>query len=230
MKNQNEIEEAKNIDDKQNKEQIKKIKNYYEDIPIKSLNEYKMEIVDPFLLIPQKGINTLTKDDFLDEKKDVRKEYNLSEFNPETKPVENNNNNSEIKSKNSLTKIVKNNINIDTKMIDNSKDIIVLNNENSINSKKINENEIINNDLINNKENININININEMKNEQNIQNEENKILNSNNDRELIKNIISSTVKKIKVNTNTFNSEFSSLNNNSDNNNSITQNNPSSKK
>ena len=163
------------------------------------------------------------------ENNNIQKEYNLSEFNPETKPVENNNNNSEIKSKNSLTKIVKNNINIDTKMIDNLKDIIVLNNENSINSKKINENEIINNDLINNKENININININEMKNEQNIQNEENKILNSNNDRELIKNIISSTVKKIKVNTNTFNSEFSSLNNNSDNNNSITQNNPSSK-
>ena len=33
--------------------------------------EYKKEIVDPFLLIPQKGINTLTRDDFLDEKKDV---------------------------------------------------------------------------------------------------------------------------------------------------------------
>ena len=45
---------------------------------------------------------------------------------------------------------------------------------------------------------------------------EENKIINEDNtDKELIKNIISSTVKKININTNTFNSEFSSLNNNS---------------
>ena len=37
----------------------------------------------------------------------------------------------------------------------------------------------------------------------------------TNNDKEIIKNIIYSTVKKIKVITNIYNSEFSSLNNNS---------------
>jgi hypothetical protein len=53
--------------------------------------------------------------------------------------------------------------------------------------------------------------------NELNSSFDENKIKTvvTNNDKEIIKNIISSTVKKIKVNTNTYNSEFSSLNNNS---------------
>ena len=53
--------------------------------------------------------------------------------------------------------------------------------------------------------------------NELNSSCDENKIKTvvTNNDKEIIKNIISSTVKKIKVNTNTYNSEFSSLNNNS---------------
>ena len=159
---------------------------------------------------------------------------NLSEFQPEAKINENNNINNninnEIKSKNSLTKILKNNINIDTNMIDNSKDIIVSNNkENNNENLNINKEE----DKFNN---INIEININKDNNDINDNNDmdingENKILNSNNDRdrELIKNIISSTVKKIKVNTNTLNSEFSSNNNGSENNNSLTQNNPSSK-
>ena len=133
---------------------------------------------------------------------------NLSEFEPESKinnennGIDNevinnniNNNNNEIKSKNSLTKILKNNINIDTKMIDNSKDIIISNNNN------------INKNLENN---INKDNNIKIINEENN-----NKILNSNNDKEIIKNIISSTVKKIKVNTNTLTSEFSSNNNNS---------------
>jgi hypothetical protein len=53
--------------------------------------------------------------------------------------------------------------------------------------------------------------------NELNSSFDENKIKTvvTNNDKEIIKNIISSTVKKIKVNINTYNSEFSSLNNNS---------------
>ena len=138
----------------------------------------------------------------------IENKEKLSEFQPEVKVNENNN---EIKQKNSLTKILKNNINIDTNMIDNSKDIIISNNNNNDNTlEKNNENEIKENkeeEIINiNKEDLNIK--------------EENKISNSNNDRELIKNIISSTVKKIKVNTNTLTSEFSSNNN---------SNNPSSK-
>ena len=144
----------------------------------------------------------------------------LSEFQPEIKinenSINNSNNNSEIKSKNSLTKILKSNINIDTKMIDNSKEIIISNNNGDSNINNINldlnKNKIINLNL-NNKENNEINA--------------DNKILNSNNDKELIKNIISSTVKKIKVNTNTLTSEFSSNNNIDNNNNS--SNNPSSK-
>ena len=166
---------------------------------------------------------------------EIQQQNNLSEFHPEPKINENNNinNNNEIKSKNSLTKILKNNINIDTKMIDNSKDIIILNNnENNNNNNpelnKKNENENMaeeNNEkieiFINNENNENNNNDINEANN---------KILNSNNDRELIKNIISSTVKKIKVNTNTLTSEFSSNNNNSENNNSLIQNNQFSKK
>ena len=141
-------------------------------------------------------------------KKDIsiEKNNNLSEFQPEKKINENDG--SEIKSKNSLTKILKNNINIDTKMIDNSKDIILTNN-NSNNNKEID---------------LNININIDKANNNSNSDiKEENKILNSNDDKELIKNIISSTVKKIKINTNTLTSEFSSNNNNSN------SNNPSSK-
>ena len=166
---------------------------------------------------------------------EIQNQNNLSEFQPESKTNENNDiiNNNEIKSKNSLTKILKNNINIDTKMIDNSKDIIILNNnENNNNNNpelnKKNENENMaeeNNEkieiFINNENNENNNNDINEANN---------KILNSNNDRELIKNIISSTVKKIKVNTNTLTSEFSSNNNNSENNNSLIQNNQFSKK
>ena len=144
----------------------------------------------------------------------------LSEFQPEVKNNENSNhnsnNNSEIKSKNSLTKILKSNINIDTKMIDNSKDIILSNNNGDNNNVELN---------INKNNEINLNL-INKENNEINEINVENKILNSNNDKEFIKNIISSTVKKIKVNTNTLTSEFSS-NNNIDNNN--TSNNPSSK-
>ena len=144
----------------------------------------------------------------------------LSEFQPEVKNNENSNhnsnNNSEIKSKNSLTKILKSNINIDTKMIDNSKDIILSNNNGDNNNVELN---------INKNNEINLNL-INKENNEINEINVENKILNSNNDKEFIKNIISSTVKKIKVNTNTLTSEFSS-NNNIDNND--TSNNPSSK-
>ena len=150
---------------------------------------------------------------------EIKNNNNLSEFQPETKNEENNNNINEIKSKNSLTKILKNNINIDTNMIDNSKDVIVLNNKDNNNKNQENQNKIEEQENI--EENIDFNNVVIEIK-------ESNKILNSNNDKELIKNIISSTVKKIKVNTNTFNSEFSSNNNNSDNN-SINQNNPSNK-
>ena len=175
-----------------------------------------------------------SKADNNNNKIETNNQNNLSEFQPEVKINENNNinNTSEIKSKNSLTKILKNNINIDTKMIDNSKDVIVLNNnENNninqdLNSKKENENNIEDNL----KEKIDININNNENNISNNDINGTNKISNLNNDRELIKNIISSTVKKIKVNTNTLTSEFSSNNNNSENNNSLTQNNPSNKK
>ena len=143
-------------------------------------------------------------------KKDINIEKNspnnnLSEFQPEKKINENDN--SEIKPKNSLTKILKNNINIDTKMIDNSKDIILSNNT-------------LKNSNNNNKEiDLNININIDKENNNNSNISEENKMLNSNNDKELIKNIISSTVKKIKINTNTLTSEFSSNNNNSNSNN-----------
>ena len=169
---------------------------------------------------------------------EIQQQNNLSEFHPEpniNEINENNNmiNNNEIKSKNSLTKILKNNINIDTKMIDNSKDVIVLNNnENNnnpeLNKKNKNQNGNENTPEDNMNEKIEIIIN-NENNNNNDIIETNNKILNSNNDKELIKNIISSTVKKIKVNTNTLTSEFSSNNNNSENNNSLTQNNPSSK-
>ena len=164
---------------------------------------------------------------------EIQNQNNLSEFQPELQMNENNIiNNNEIKSKNSLTKILKNNINIDTKMIDNSKDIIILNNnENNNNNPELNKkNE---NDNMAEENNKKIEIIINNENNENNnndINEENNKILNSNNDRELIKNIISSTVKKIKVNTNTLTSEFSSNNNNSENNNSLIQNNQFSKK
>ena len=164
---------------------------------------------------------------------EIQQQNNLSEFHPEPKISENNNinNNNEIKSKNSLTKILKNNINIDTKMIDNSKDVIVLNNNENNNNQELNkknENENILEDNMNEKIEIVIN-NENNNNNKNEIFETNNKILNSNNDKELIKNIISSTVKKIKVNTNTLTSEFSSNNNNSENNNSLIQNNPSSK-
>ena len=164
---------------------------------------------------------------------EIQQQNNLSEFHPEPKINENNNinNNNEIKSKNSLTKILKNNINIDTKMIDNSKDVIVLNNNENNNNQELNkknENENILEDNMNEKIEIVIN-NENNNNNKNEIFETNNKILNSNNDKELIKNIISSTVKKIKVNTNTLTSEFSSNNNNSSNNNSLIQNNPSSK-
>ena len=171
-----------------------------------------------------------------DSNKSEMKKNNLSEFQPVPFITENN----EIKQKNSIIKSLKNNINIDTKMIDNSKDIIFLNNDNNdSNNFIINENNKINIeqkkekiknselnlDFLNNnkkiKENIGNNINgINES-------NEEHKIKENNNtDKEIIKNIISSTVKKIKVNTNTYSSEFSSLNKNSsvqNNNNSNTK-------
>ena len=92
-------------------------------------------------------------------------------------------------------------------MIDNSKDIILSNNT-------------LKNSNNNNKEiDLNININIDKENNNNSNISEENKMLNSNNDKELIKNIISSTVKKIKINTNTLTSEFSSNNNNSNSNN-----------
>ena len=164
---------------------------------------------------------------------EIQQQNNLSEFHPEPKINENNNinNNNEIESKNSLTKILKNNINIDTKMIDNSKDVIVLNNNENNNNQELNkknENENILEDNMNEKIEIVIN-NENNNNNKNEIFETNNKILNSNNDKELIKNIISSTVKKIKVNTNTLTSEFSSNNNNSENNNSLIQNNPSSK-
>ena len=118
----------------------------------------------------------------------------------------------ENKNKNSLIKNFKSNINIDTKMIDNSKDIIIMNDNNKVGNDNIEVKE-------KNKDEDNID-NYNEKNNNINELNssfDENKIktLVTNNDKEIIKNIISSTVKKIKVNINTYNSEFSSLNNNS---------------
>ena len=155
----------------------------------------------------------------------------LSEF----QPIISRSNNNEIKPKNSLIKNFKNNINIDTKMIDNSKGIILLINENSestqfnITKNKSNNFVINQKDEKNNKFGVenekdaklnylnNENINItNDIKYNINESIEDNKIKNeSNTDKEIIKNIISSTIKKININTNTFNSEFSSLNNNS---------------
>ena len=155
----------------------------------------------------------------------------LSEF----QPIMSNSNHNEIKPKNSLNKNFKNSINIDTKMIDNSKGIILLINENSeltqinINKNKSNnfclnqkeekynksEVETENDVKLNYLDNENIN-KTNDIKYNINQTIEENKIINEDNtDKELIKNIISSTVKKININTNTFNSEFSPLNNNS---------------
>ena len=155
----------------------------------------------------------------------------LNEFQPIIPRSDHN----EIKPKNSLIKNFKNNINIDTKMIDNSKGIILLINENHESTQfNITKNES-NNFFINQKDekynkfgvesekdvklnylnNENINI-TNDIKYNINESIEENKIKNENNtDKEIIKNIISSTIKKININTNTFNSEFSSLNNNS---------------
>ena len=146
---------------------------------------------------------------------------NLTEFQPIPFITENN----EIKQKTTIIKSIKSNINIDTKMIDNSKDIIFLNNENNdlnnFQSKENNnnnfdkkedktENDDLNLDFLNNNK-----IKENDIENNINESNEENKVKDNNTDKEIIKNIISSTVKKIKVNTNTFNSEYSSLNNNS---------------
>ena len=144
---------------------------------------------------------------------------NLSEFKPVISVTEQN----EIKQKNSLIKTFKSKINIDTKMIDNSKDIVFLNHNdnnytNNINLIKdqIKKEEIeINNDI-----NDNENYNENENENENNIigvneSNDEGKRKSDNMDKEIIKNIISSTVKKIKVNSNTYISDYSSLNNNS---------------
>ena len=159
---------------------------------------------------------------------------NLSEFQPI--PSSNTEGN-EIKRKNSLSmKTFKNNINIDTKMIDNSKDIIITNDNNEAVNDNIEVKEIKNeeeenvyNDSENNSENNKITIN--EL-NESTIENKMKSDVVTNNDKEIIKNIISSTVKKIKVNSNTYNSEFSSLNNNSINkniNNNINNNNSNSK-
>ena len=151
---------------------------------------------------------------------------NLSEFQPIPITTEHN----DIKHKNSLIKTLKTNINIDTKMIDNSKDIIVLNNDNhdlnnnnnNINSEKkdINDKNYIiksENNKLYFKDIENKLIGIYES-------NEESKNKNDtiNHDKEIIKNIISSTVKKIKVYSNTFNSDSSQ------NNGSITQKNNNS--
>ena len=161
---------------------------------------------------------------------DIQNKNNLSEFQPSPSNIEN----SEIKHKNSLIKNLKNNINIniDTNMIDNSKGIILLNNENNDsdhkkynnNIEKKEENEI-KFEIEHEKNNLNLNYfnkinenNDNDIEHKINIINEpndDNKFRGDNTYKEIIKNIISSTIKKIKVNSNTYNSEFSSLNNNS---------------
>ena len=177
---------------------------------------------------------------------------NLTEFQPISSATDHNEN----KQKNSLIKNLKNFINIDTKMIDNSKDIILLNNDNNDSSNNnLNKNNNISNDInIKEEKNINLKIksentnsNLNNMDNIENINlnndiesninginesNEEKTVRNDNNiDKEIIKNIILSTVQKIKVNTNTLNSEISSLNNNSSiQNNKNNNNNSNSKK
>ena len=139
------------------------------------------------------------EDTITENKNNIFNNNNLTEF----LPIKNNTVQNEIKNKKSLILSLKNNINIDTKMIDNSKDIIIINNENNDSSQI---NNIQKKNIFENNEEKN--------KNGVNESNEENKVKNeSSTDREIIKNIISSTVKKIKVNTNT--SEVSSLNNNS---------------
>ena len=162
-----------------------------------------------------------------DNKYNFLNNNNLSEFQPIPASIMEGN---EIKNKNSLIKNFKSNINIDTKMIDNSKDIIIMNDNNEVGNDNIEVKE-------KNKDEDNID-NYNEKNNNINELNsscDENKIKTvvTNNDKEIIKNIISSTVKKIKVNTNTYNSEFSSLNNNSINKNinnvNINDNNSNSK-
>ena len=173
--------------------------------------------------------NKSKKDDIKTDINILLNKNNLSEFQSNPSNIENN----EIKHKNSLIKNLKNNINIDTKMIDNSKDIILLNNENNDSGhKKGNNNNLVKNEenkikfeIEKEKNNLNLNFfnKVNE-NNDNNIEskiniindsNDENKLRGDNTDKEIIKNIISSTVKKIKVNTNTFNSEYSALNNNS---------------
>ena len=157
---------------------------------------------------------------------------NLTEFQPIAINTEHN----EIKHKNSLSKSLKNNINIDTKMIDNSKDIIILNNDNNelnnINYKDKNNTSIEKKEKIDFKYELkseNNKLNYKNLENKLNgisESNEDSKLKNDtiNRDKEIIKNIISSTVKKIKVYTNTFNSDSSQ------NNNSITQKNVSNSK
>ena len=156
----------------------------------------------------------------------------LSEFKPVISVTEQN----EIKQKNSLIKTFKSKINIDTKMIDNSKDIVLLNHNDNNYTNNLNliknqtkKEEIENNNVINDNENDNDNDidNENEIENNMigvNESNDENKRKSDTNDKEIIKNIISSTVKKIKVNSNTCISEYSSLNNNSINKNNVNSN------
>jgi len=156
----------------------------------------------------------------------------LSEFKPVISVTEQN----EIKQKNSLIKTFKSKINIDTKMIDNSKDIVLLNHNDNNYTNNLNliknqtkKEEIENNNVINDNENDNDNDIDNENEIENNIigvneSNDENKRKSDTNDKEIIKNIISSTVKKIKVNSNTCISEYSSLNNNSINKNNVNSN------
>ena len=61
-----------------------------------------------------------------ENKNNIFNNNNLTEF----QPIQSNKTQNEIKHKKSLVLNLKNNINIDTKMIDNSKDIIILSNEN----------------------------------------------------------------------------------------------------
>jgi len=57
---------------------FEEIKEYNENILDKTLEEYKKEVINPILDTPQKGINILAKEDFLNENKSIRKLSKIS--------------------------------------------------------------------------------------------------------------------------------------------------------
>ena len=75
---QKEINEMKIKDFNINEEITKKSKDYDRIIKNKTLEEYKEEIINPILFTPQKGINPLTREDFLNINNTTRNLSNIS--------------------------------------------------------------------------------------------------------------------------------------------------------